>query len=105
MTEAADLSRSFHRAMIRIHERARDEVGYNASRFIQMVAELGGVETANRLLDTNGVSEGFTRLWESKRLDLSVEALVIEERYSPLFDARRRRMAHERLEQYGFTAD
>ena len=81
------------------------EVGYNATRFIQMVAELGGVETANRLLDSSGVSDGFTTLWEAKRLDISVEAVVLQPEFAPLFDARRLRVARERLAQYGYTVE
>lgn len=96
---------SFHRAMVRIHERARDEVGYNATRFIQMVAELGGVEAANRLLDSSGVSDGFTTLWEAKRLDISVEAVVLQPEFAPLFDTRRLRVARDRLAQYGYTVE
>ena len=97
------VERAFHRAMVRVHEQARDDVGYNATRFIQMVAELGGVETANRLLDANGVSDGFTTLWEAGRLDISVEAVVLRPEFAVLFDQRRRRAARERLEQYGYA--
>jgi len=97
------VERAFHRAMVRIHEQARDEVGYNANRFIQMVAELGGVETARRLLDASGVSDGFTTLWEAGRLDISVEAVVMRPEFEVLFDQRRLRTAPERLEQYGYT--
>jgi hypothetical protein len=38
-----------------------------------MLLEHGGVETARRLLRKDGISDGFTTLWERKRLDLSVE--------------------------------
>lgn len=67
-----------------------------------MVAELGGVETANRLLDSRGVSDGFTTLWEAKRLDISVEAVVLRLEFESLFDERRRRAAQDRLEKYGY---
>ena len=54
--------REFHRAMVEIYERAKREAGYTATRFVQMVAERGGVQTAKSLLATGDVSEGFTAL-------------------------------------------
>lgn len=53
-----------------------------------MLSSDGGFHTATRLLTAPKVSEGFTKLWESGRLDLSVEALVVEsewrEHFSPV---------------------
>jgi hypothetical protein len=39
----------------------------------QASVEYSGVEAARRLLRKDEVSDGFTTLWELKRLDLSVE--------------------------------
>jgi hypothetical protein len=49
------------------------------------VLEYGGAETARRLLWRDGVSDGFTTLWELKRLDPPVEAFVLRPEYAPLF--------------------
>ncbi len=38
-----DLERRFHRAMIAIYEKAKREAEYNATRFLQMVSQLGGL--------------------------------------------------------------
>ncbi len=46
-----------------------------------MASEHGGVEAAKRLLHAPNVSEGFVTLWEKGRLDLSAEALVLQERF------------------------
>ena len=51
----------------------------------QAAAEHSGVETARTLLWKEDVSDGFTTLWELKRLDLSVEAYVLRPEYAPLF--------------------
>jgi hypothetical protein len=90
--------------MVQIFERARDETGYVASRFIQMVAELGGLETARRLITSDDPSDGFTTLWEKHRLDLSVEAHVLQPQFRELFTQQEIRRARERLSQYGFTS-
>lgn len=40
----------FERAMRRIYERAKTEAGYNATYYLSMLAEHGGLGTAKRLL-------------------------------------------------------
>jgi hypothetical protein len=92
----------FHGAMVEVYERARDEAGYLATRYIQMVSEHGGLEAARRLLRAPTVSDGFTALWERGRLDLAVEALVPKAQFSHLFTPEEVRIARERLERYGF---
>ena len=42
---------TLHEAMIDIYRRAKDEAGYNATRYIQMVANLGGVKAAKALIN------------------------------------------------------
>ena len=41
-----------------------------------MLHDIGAVQTAWQLINASQPSEGYTRLWELKRLDLSVEAVV-----------------------------
>jgi len=47
------------------------------------------------------VSNGFTTLWDRKRLDLSVEAYVLRPEYAPLFTEEERGIARARLMEYG----
>ena len=49
------------------------------------------------------VSDGFTTLWELKRLDLSVEAYVLRSEYAPLFTEAERGIARARLRQYRYV--
>lgn len=98
------LEAEFHRAMTGLHERTKRETDYSGTYFARMVAELGGVEAARRLVTTSKPSVGFTRLWELERLDLSVEAHVVDPRFAPIFTRREVDAARLRLEQYGFGA-
>jgi hypothetical protein len=66
--------------MMDLYRRARDEVPYNATRFLRMVGERGGCDTALYLLRADTVSDGFAALWEAGRLDLTVEALILWQR-------------------------
>lgn len=95
--EAAD----FGKAMLSTYERARDEAGYTATYFLGMLADLGPLETARKLLAAPAVSDGFAALWERGRLDLTVESLVLEERFAPLFTEEELDRARNRLDQFG----
>lgn len=94
---------NFHDAMLAIYQRAKSEAGYNATRFLRMVSENGGLETARQLLHASNVSDGYTALWQRKRLDLTVEALVLETAWRNLFTADERQIAVTRLREYGFA--
>ena len=95
------LEAEFHRAMLNIYD-AAVELGYRPVRFLQMVHEHGGVEAARRLLGAPEAQEGLTTLWELGRLDISMEALVVRERWAPLFSIAERQVARERLKAYGY---
>ncbi len=97
------LEKAFHRDMLQIYQRAKEEFGYNAARFLQMVANDGGLRTAQKLLDTANPSDGFMELWKNRRLDLSMENLVLNPKYRPLFSQQEIETAKERLNAYGFT--
>ncbi|SCL53627.1 Part of AAA domain-containing protein [Micromonospora citrea] len=84
-SEQSGLERAFHQAMVRILVRARDEANYNPTLLLRMVTEMGGLVAARRLLHNPVVSDGFTALWERGRVDLTVEALVLQAEFHPLF--------------------
>ena len=69
----------FGEAMLAIYREAR-EIGYTPTRFLSMLHEKGAVRTARQLINASQPSDGYTRLWELGRLDLSVEAAVHDTR-------------------------
>lgn len=95
------LARDFHAAMTTLYKRSQREVGYNPTAFIRMISEIGGLETAQRLVLSAAPSDGFAILWEAGRLDLTAEALVTSERYRSLFDDDVVELARERLAAHG----
>jgi len=97
------IERQFNEAMVDIYRRAKAEAGYNATRFLSMVVERGGLETARYLLHAATVSEGYTALWERKRLDLTVEAMILRPEWQALFADVERRIAVNRLREYGYS--
>jgi hypothetical protein len=93
---------NFDRAMLAIYQRAKDECDYNATRYLQMLMEHGGLETAQILINSSHVSDGYIALWERKRLDLTVEALVLQPEWQELFTDTERDIARKRLLDYEF---
>ena len=96
------LEAQFDTAMMELYHRAKDEVHYNATRFLQMVGEQGGCQAARTLLHAGTVSDGFTALWERGRLDLTVEALILPDRWHDLFSDADRATATRRLQELGY---
>ncbi|MFE0362313.1 hypothetical protein [Streptomyces griseoaurantiacus] len=103
MTSEAE--RQFHRAMVLGVERLKREISYNATRFMEMVGELGGVEAARQLLRGRDASDGFTALWEHGRLEMSVEAFVLLPWYRELFTEEQLETAERRLREHRFDVE
>ena len=104
MSEAdASAKARFHAAMLDIYRVAQRDLAYNATRFLQLVESKSGVEAAKQLLAASP-SEGFATLWEKGRLDLSVEAHILKPEFRDLFTDAERRLAEDRLRQFGYDA-
>ena len=98
----ADVERKFEKAMLAIYHGARD-IGYTPSIFFRMLHEKGAVQTARQLINAPQPSDGYTRLWELKRLDLSVEAVVHDNaEWHELFTENELRHCKRRLSDYGY---
>ena len=78
----------FDDEMLRIYERALSEAHYRATRFLSMLSDHGGLETARILIHSPAVSEGYTALWQRGRLDLTVEAVIVIRRMAPTIHGR-----------------
>ena len=94
----------FEKSMHGIYKSAKNELNYNASIFLRMLHDHDGLGTAKRLINASQVSDGYTYLYEHKRLDLTVEALVVEnEKWHALFEPSEIERARKRLEAYKYT--
>ena len=94
---------AFDEEMFQIYQRTHSEAKYNASRFLQMLHEHRGLETARILLHSANVSEGYTALWERGRLDLTVEAVIHDNpKWHPLFTLEELAICTKRLTAYNY---
>jgi len=101
--ETTDLAQGFHQEMLGVYERVTAACpGYRPTYFLQMVVDRGGLDAARALLAQERVSDGFTELWKRRRLDLSMEALVLQPRWRPLFTTAELTEARRRLTEAGY---
>ncbi len=92
----------FHKDMINIYKKAKKECHYSAKIFLTMVVDHGGLEAAKILLSSDAPQYGFEKLWESGRLDLTMEVLALNPQYRSLFSDQELRIAEKRLRDYGY---
>ena len=92
---------------VRINKAIKETIescNYKPTGFIHMVNELGAVEAAKRLLLKNTVSDGYIKLYEKDRLDLSVEAIVLEYEFSGIFTEKELYIARKRLNEFNYKS-
>lgn len=97
-----EIEHQFHLSMEGIYHRTLKECKYNARYFWDMLQERGAIATAKTLIHKKGGTEGFTKLWELNRLDLTIEALVLQNEYRELFDESDLKVCQERLGKLGY---
>lgn len=113
--EVSSLELRFHQAMLDIFTHAGEatrrrrpdgtyERGYWASYFLRGVRNHGGLEYARQLLLAQGTTDGFKRLKDEGRLDLTMEALVLMPEFAALFTDGNRQTASDRLKAAGYHA-
>ena len=96
------LEQQFHQRMQDLYWDAGRAVGYWASRYLQKVRRVGGLQAARDWLRRDaGPAAGLEKLIEANRLDLSVEALVLQEPWRQLFSQEELEVAQRRLNEAG----
>jgi hypothetical protein len=95
------LENEFHHAMIGVADYANQH--QFGIRFHQMINEFGAIETAKRLLSTREIQTGLMKLWELHALDKSMEALVIQKKFSSLFCKDQLEEARRKLDELGYS--
>ncbi|SFT90336.1 hypothetical protein [Paraburkholderia aspalathi] len=81
---------------------AKRDLGYDPRQFIAMLGVDGGFTAVSKLVGGRNPSDGFTKLWEKGRLDLSVEALVLETEWNRFFDEQLLQQAERKLKDAGY---
>jgi hypothetical protein len=78
-------------------------IGFTDRTFLPMLESLGALATVRRLVLSPAVPHGFTRLWELKHLELTVEYEVLKPKWAALVGEEVRAAARARLLAYGMA--
>jgi len=99
-----ELIKNFDNKLFELYETAKRECNYNPTRFLHMFREYGGYQTTKKLLHPQGeaISDGLIKLWECKRLEISIEATVLQHPWNQLFTNDELATAKKRLEKLDF---
>ena len=90
-------------------ERLRESVrlsiglGYNPTIFTEMLERHGGVQTAKRLIAAGEIQSGIRRMAELRRLDITMERIMLDTEFAPLFSEGELAAARWRLDQLSRT--
>jgi hypothetical protein len=97
-SELDKVERDFHDQMLNICRREKEEAGRSPKVFEDMLAKLGGLHTAKKLLKRRQLAHiGFQALKHRRRADLTVEYLVLQVPWSSLFTEEELATARKRL--------
>lgn len=80
-------------------------LGYKPKAFMSMIFQHGTVGAVKMLINSSKVPDGFTRLWEMRRLDLSMENIIQEAEWRDLFSDDEIKKARKRLLEYNYEAE
>ena len=97
------LEDQFQHEMMGGIEYSKRVLHYTPTYFLRMVYEHGAVQTAKMLLGDAAVQEGLMTLSNLGRLDLSMEAMVLDRKYRSLFTYEERKVARQRLEKLDYV--
>ena len=95
------LEKEFTKALEETIVQAR-KAGYNPHYFDQMLQEHGGVETARRLIAKKEPQTGLFELYHLGLLETSMEAVMLQEKFRPLFSEEELAEAHKRLDELNY---
>ncbi len=81
----SNMESTFTTALLEQLSKAQKVCGVEETRLRQQAEKLGGVKAVQQMLSRRQETRQFVPLKQMKRLDLSVEALVIQGKFASLF--------------------
>jgi len=100
-----ELEEQFRDALLEAYRVAARDCGYHGNYALRMVGELRAVNAAKRLINAPAPANGFTRLGDCQRLDLTIEAISLRAEFAPLFSPEEQQMARNRLRDHGYDPE
>ncbi|AHI72891.1 restriction endonuclease-like protein [Burkholderia pseudomallei] len=82
---------------------AEEQAGIDYRKFERLLSSQGSKEAVGRLISRADYSSGFLKLLDAGRIDLTVEALVIESEWNTHFSSSLREHARKKLLKVGYA--
>lgn len=98
MTSWEELERLFT-ARLRASIEICRQLGYNPSGFERMLNNRGSMGTVQHLFDSGDLQDGFLKMVGMGRSDLTMESIMLEDEFAPLFNPLQLDGARWRLQQ------
>ena len=98
-----ELKKSFHQDIINLYKMINKIVKYKPTRLMDFINKYGGYEAAVKYITTESNVQDFAVLWECERLDLSVEALITNEKYRSIFSEDVLAYCDRKLKEYSYA--
>ncbi|MEZ8230694.1 HNH endonuclease [Vibrio splendidus] len=99
------MEEEFQRTIIELCSTTARETEYNPKGFRSKALRVGAFNYAQEILDSpNDQWEGFTELFLNKRLDLSLEVLVLQKQWQKLFTTKQLETAQRRLQKVEYKS-
>ena len=95
------LYEEFYEDLIKVQKEAKKILSINEN-FSEFENEEELISYVEKIINKNGGRATFTKLWGKGRLDLSLEYLVLQDKYSKLFSKGIREKSSKTLHQYGY---
>ena len=99
MPPTTEQKRAFHGATIELIQAISREV-YRPTYFIQLMASEGAYAAACQVVSSNNLPEGFQRLLQENKPELTIEYLVTRPEWADLFEPEIIEAAHRRLAMF-----
>ena len=96
-----DTASKFHQEMLKLYDESTF-LGFYPTIFLRMILDDGGLAAAKHLLKPTTTTRGLRRLHQKGRLDLSVEAKVLQSPWNSLFTESELSEAKRRLKRFHY---
>ena len=96
-----NLHEEFYKDLVSVQEEAKELLNIEVD-FSKFESKEELIEYVERIINKNGGRATFTKLWSKGRLDLSLEALVLQDKYLELFSKEIIEKSNKTLHQYGY---
>lgn len=96
-----DLEKDIYMHIVDLYKKAEDQINFRPVKYLEMInSGAKPSEVVKRLIFREGGSFDFEVLKKNNRLDLSVESIVIDEKYSKVFSDEEKEWCRSKLKGF-----